>query len=218
MSENEKNYISRQISVYKTDKKLVEFIDKLKPAPAEYYAHIHSFGDKDESGVRQISCIGITLQNYTNGTGKNIKRVSANISPDEAEYIFNQLQNGVQEFNFQQEKIFGTPDESGRSRVTKLRIIRAVTGSDGKPRRYPWYVEIANGTGEKVKKDNGGIFMKANSYQEQNKEYINLNDMDFYKLMIRVSKYIKAWEATVAPHIITEGKQAIAQMQEEGRS
>ena len=39
MSENEKTYISRQISVYKTDKKLVEFIDKLKPAPAEYYAH-----------------------------------------------------------------------------------------------------------------------------------------------------------------------------------
>lgn len=146
--------------------------------------HIHSFGDKDESGVRQISCIGITLQNYTNGTGKNIKRVSANISPDEAEYIFNQLQNGVQEFNFQQEKIFGTPDENGRSHVTKLRIIRAVTGSDGKPRRYPWYLEIANGTGEKVKKDNGGIFMKANSYQEQNKEYINLNDMDFYKLMV----------------------------------
>ena len=108
MSENEKNYISRQISVYKTDKKLVEFIDKLKPAPAEYYAHIHSFGDKDESGVKQISCIGITLQNYTNGTGKNIKRVSANISPYEAEYIFNQLQNAVQEFNFQQEKIFGT--------------------------------------------------------------------------------------------------------------
>mgnify|MGYP001625568317 CR=1 FL=1 len=75
MSENEKNYISRQISVYKTDKKLVEFIDKLKPAPAEYYAHIHSFGDKDESGVKQISCIGITLQNYTNGTGKNIKQI-----------------------------------------------------------------------------------------------------------------------------------------------
>ena len=170
MSENEKTYISRQISVYKTDKKLIEFIDKLKPAPAEYYAHIHSFGDKDESGVRQISCIGITLQNYTNGTGKNIKRVSANISPDEAEYIFNQLQNGVQEFHFQQEKIFGSPDENGQSHVTKLRIIRAINGSDGKPRRYPWYVEIANGTGEKVKKDNGGIFMKANSYQEQNKE------------------------------------------------
>ena len=40
---NEHGYISRQISVYKTDKKLVEFLDKLKPAPTDYYAHIHSF-------------------------------------------------------------------------------------------------------------------------------------------------------------------------------
>ena len=62
-------YISRQITVYKTDKKLVEFIDKLKPAPTGYYAHIHSFGDKDEDGVKQTSCIGITLQDYSKGTG-----------------------------------------------------------------------------------------------------------------------------------------------------
>lgn len=27
---SEQNYISRQITVYKTDKKLIEFIDKLK--------------------------------------------------------------------------------------------------------------------------------------------------------------------------------------------
>ena len=33
---NEQTYISRQISVYMTDKKLVEFLDKLKPAPTEY--------------------------------------------------------------------------------------------------------------------------------------------------------------------------------------
>ena len=33
---SEQNYISRQITVYKTDKKLIEFIDKLKPAPGSY--------------------------------------------------------------------------------------------------------------------------------------------------------------------------------------
>ena len=53
MSMSEQNYISRQITVYKTDKKLIEFIDKLKPAPTDFYAHIHSFGDKDEEGVKQ---------------------------------------------------------------------------------------------------------------------------------------------------------------------
>ena len=92
---SEQNYISRQITVYKTDKKLIEFIDKLKPAPTDFYAHIHSFGDKDEEGVKQTSCIGIVLQDYSKGTGKQTVRVMANISPDEAEYILTQLQNKV---------------------------------------------------------------------------------------------------------------------------
>lgn len=206
---SEKNYVSRQISVYKTDKKLIEFIDKLKPAPYDHYAHIHSLGDKDEDGVRQISCIGMILQDYSKGTGDNTIRVTANISPDEAEYMLIQVTNGVSEFEFKQEKIFGEPDESGKSKVTKLRVVRASKGKDGKPRNFPWYVEIANGTGEKAKKENGGIFIKGNSYKEEEKVYVNINDLDFFKLLSRVSSYVRAWEATIAPMVITEGKQAI---------
>ena len=208
------NYISRQITVYKTDKKLIEFIDKLKPAPKEFYAHIHSFGDKDEEGVRQTSCIGIVLQDYSKGTGNQNIRVNANISPDEAAYILVQLQNKVLDFELKQEKIFGEPDKNGRAKVTKLRIIRAETGKDGKKRTYPWYVEIGNGTGVKAKTDKGGFYIKGDSYKEEGKVFININDLDFFKLMNRVSRYINAWENTVAPHVIMSGKQAIAEAQE----
>lgn len=169
---SEQNYISRQITVYKTDKKLIEFIDKLKPAPTDFYAHIHSFGDKDEEGVKQTSCIGIVLQDYSKGTGKQTVRVMANISPDEAEYILTQLQNKVSNFELKQEKIFGTPDKDGRARVTKLRVIRAETGKDGKKRTYPWYVEIGNGTGVKVKTEKGGFYIKGDSYKEDAKNYL----------------------------------------------
>ena len=54
---SEQNYISRQITVYKTDKKLIEFIDKLKPAPTDFYAHIHSFGDKDEDDLKRLTML-----------------------------------------------------------------------------------------------------------------------------------------------------------------
>lgn len=121
---SEQTYISRQITVYKTDKKLIEFIDKMKPAPTAYYAHIHSFGDKDEDGVKQTSCIGIVLQDYSKGTRDQNIRVTANISPDEAEYILLQLKNKVLDFELKQEKIFGEPDNNGRAKVTKLRILR----------------------------------------------------------------------------------------------
>ena len=157
---------------------------------------------------------GIVLQDYSKGTGKQTVRVMANISPDEAEYILTQLQNKVSNFELKQEKIFGTPDKDGRARVTKLRVIRAETGKDGKKRTYPWYVEIGNGTGMKVKTEKGGFYIKGDSYKEEGKVFININDMDFFKLFFRVSRYIAAWEQTIAPHIIMLGKQAIADAQE----
>ena len=39
---------SRQISVYKTDKALLELVDSLKPAGTAYPAHIHASGEEDE--------------------------------------------------------------------------------------------------------------------------------------------------------------------------
>lgn len=209
--ENEKKYISTQISVYKTDKKLIELNDKLKVAPLSHYAHIHAKGDVDEAGNKQISCIGIILQDYSSGKSQQTKRVFANISPDEADYIFYKLQHGVQEFMLQQDKIFGKEDAQGRAIVTKLRIIRTSQGKDGQPRRYPWYVEIGNGTGIKVKRENGGIYMKSNSYQEDQKVFINLNDLDFFLLFSRVHKYIQAWETAIGPQLIARGKQAFAE-------
>ena len=50
-------WIQNQIAIYMTNKKLVEFNDKLKPAPIEYYGHIHAQGEKLEDGSRPRSCI-----------------------------------------------------------------------------------------------------------------------------------------------------------------
>ena len=212
------NYVSRQITVYKTQKKLVEFLDKLKPAPTAYYAHIHSFGDMDEDGIKQISCIGIVLQDYSKGKGEDNVRVSANISPDEAAYIFLQVQNTVDEFELKQEKIFGEPDKNGRARVTKLRIKRAPKGKNGEIRNLPWYVEIGNGTGIKVKSDTGGYFIKGESYKEDAKVFINIGDFDFFKLMNRVTSYIERWEAAIAPILISAGKQAMEEAREAAKN
>ena len=68
-----REFISRQISVYKTDKKLVELIDKLNPAPLELYAHIHARGDDAGDNRRVYSNIGIILQDYSAGTGQNTR-------------------------------------------------------------------------------------------------------------------------------------------------
>ena len=71
--------IQKQIAIYMTDKKLCEFNDKLKLAPVDYYAHVHAQGEKQEDGSRQRSCIGMVLQDYSNGTGDKTVRVMANL-------------------------------------------------------------------------------------------------------------------------------------------
>lgn len=203
------NYISRQIAVYKTNKKLVELLDKLNPAPLDTYAHIHAQGDAVSDSKKLYSNIGIVMQDYSAGTGDKLVRVEVNISPDDALYLFSRVQNGVQQFEFTNEKIFGAPDKDGYSQVTKLKVVRATVGSDGKPRTYPWYIEAENGRGIAQKAQTGGTYCQKNSFRSTGKVFSNLNDVDFFKLFSRVAQYITAWEIAVAPGLIKRGRQAL---------
>ena len=165
------NYISRQISVYKTDKKLIEFNDKLNSAPPAVYAHLHAQADTpsetqlgSDNGRKIYSNIGIVLQDYSNGKGDKTVRVTANISPDEAQFIYSRVYVNVQNFEFNLDKIFGTPDAGGYSTVTKLRIVRAPFDKDNNPRNYPWCVDIENGKGKPAKGKNGGTYCQSGSF------------------------------------------------------
>lgn len=204
------NYVSTQICVYKTNKVLVEFMDKLKPASVNSYAHLHAIGDyADINGRKAYSLIGITMLDYSNGKGDKAVRVKANISPDEASYIHSRLTAGFPVFELSQDKIFGVADAKGYSDVTKLRICRYPQDSAGKPKNYPWYFQIENGKGIAATNKNGGTYMKSGTYILGSSVTANLNDLDMFKLMNRVVSFIMAWESVYAPSCIAMGKQAL---------
>lgn len=101
---------SRQIAVYKTDKALLELVDSLKPAGASYPAHIHASGEEDEEGY---SLIRLQMVDYSAGTGQKSVSVYANISPDEALYLYSRIFSGVQTFFMSRQKIFGEQKKKG---------------------------------------------------------------------------------------------------------
>ena len=206
----EDNRVQTQISLYMTNKKLCEFNDKLKPAPVEYYAHVHAQGEKTSDGSRQRSCIGLVLQDYSKGTGNNTIRVTANLAPEFFAYALSRVSLGVELFDFYEEKIFGEPDQQGKSAVTKVSIKRASVGKDGKPRNYPWCVMVENGRAVKESTQTGGIHMKKGSYQMERSVFVNINDYDFFRLMQQTTRYIQAWELTMGPKRIRE---ALKQME-----
>ena len=205
------NRVQNQIALYMTNKKLCEFNDKLKLAPVEYYGHLHAQGEKQDHGGRQRSCIGVVLQDYSNGTGNKTVRVAANLSPEFFAYALSRVSIGVDAFEFYEEKIFGEPDKDGMSMVTKVSIKRASVGPDGKPRNYPWFISVENGRAIKEGTQTGGVHMKKGSYQKDRAVFININDYDFFKLMQQTTRYINAWELTMAPKRIREAQQLISE-------
>lgn len=102
----EDNRIQNQIAIYMTNKKLCEFTDKLKPAPIEYYAHMHAQGEEQADGIRAYSCIGVVLQDYSNGTGDKTVRVTANLSPGFFPFVLSRMQNDLDRFDFTEDMSF----------------------------------------------------------------------------------------------------------------
>ena len=207
----EDNRIQPQIAIYMTNKKLCEFNDKLKAAPVEYYGHLHAQGEKVEGERSQRSCIGIVLQDYSNGTGNKTVRVSANLAPEFFAYALSRVSLGVELFEFYEEKIFGDPDKEGKSMVTKVSIKRASVGPDGKKRNYPWCVIVENGRAVKEGTQTGGVHMTKGSYQKERQVFVNINDYDFFRLMQQTTRYINAWELTNGPKKIREAMQIMEQ-------
>lgn len=214
----EENRIQPQIAIYMTNKKLCEFNDKLKAAPIEYYGHLHAQGEKVEGERSQRSCIGIVLQDYSNGTGNKTVRVSANLAPEFFAYALSRVSLGVELFEFYEEKIFGDPDKEGKSMVTKVSVKRASVGPDGKQRNYPWCVIVENGRAIKEGTQTGGVHMKKGSYQKERAVFVNINDYDFFRLMQQTTRYINAWELTNGPKKIREAMQIMEQQRASERN
>ena len=202
---SEGTYIQKQITKYMTTKKLLEFNDKLRLPPLEYYAHVHANGDKNSSGKNVTSLIGITMLDYSNGTGDKTVTVEANVAPDDLMFILMNIRKGTATFETKQDKIFGEPDKDGKCQVTKLIMKRSPNMN------YPWCIEIENGKGVKEKNaQTGGSHMKSGTYTKEASVKINLTDFDLYKQLWRVEQYINIWGLTYVPQRIRQAKEIVA--------
>ena len=162
-----------------------EFTDKLKPAPVEYYAHMHAQGEEQSDGFRAYSCIGVVLQDYSNGKGDKTVRVTANLSPGFFPFVLSRMQNDLDRFDFTEEKIFGDPDENGLSII------------------------VENGRAVKEKTPTGGTHIKSGTYKKQRSVYVNINDLDFFNIVYRTARFIESWELTFGPKLIRDARKLL---------
>lgn len=204
----ENKYINRQISVYKTSRRLIEFIDKLKPASVYNYAKIHSGTDEKWNGHKLISCVGVRIGDYS---VKPAQYSEANISPDDVRILYslaykNYLGKPKSMTYLREEKIMPVTGENGRSKVTKLTIVRQEKDSKDRIRRLPVVIAIEDGTGILKKTATGGNCCASGSYQRENMHFINMSDKDFYIQLSHVNQFLNAWELTNEALLIREAR------------
>ena len=141
---------TNQIAKIQTNKKLIAFYDKLHIAPIEHYAQIHAKGETDQTNGKVSSLIGISIQDYSNGTGQNNIITQFNLAPEQVQFLLTRIEVGFQDFEWSSDKIFGTPDANGYSIAQKFVITRHSFKQDGTVLNNPWYISISNGHGIRV--------------------------------------------------------------------
>lgn len=115
MSENYQNSITDQICKVQTSKKLIALYDRLRYTSYNSYAQLHAKGEFEENGHKVHSLIGISIQDYSSGTGDKNIITRFHLAPEQIQFLLSRVTAGFPEFEWSQSKIFGVPDGNGYS-------------------------------------------------------------------------------------------------------
>lgn len=200
---------TNEICKVQTNKKLISFQDKLRLAPVERYAQIHSRAENVNGSKMRPSLICVTIQDYSRGSGEQNTIVKFNLAPEECQFFLTRVNAALVDFDWVSQKIYGEPDRNGMSIAESFHISRHQVDSKGQILNSPWQVSISNGHGIRIQNKNGGYYMKGGSYREERSASINLSDMDMYKCLKRVDSFIRVFENSAEVYsLIADGKKA----------
>src|SRR5699024_8479488 len=115
MSQSYQNLASDQICKVQNDKKLISLHDRLRAALPASYAQIHAKGEFSENNQTVPSLIGVSIQDYSNGTGDRNIITRFHLRPEQVQFFLTRLTAGFQEYEWSISKIFGEPDQIGRA-------------------------------------------------------------------------------------------------------
>lgn len=149
MNETYQNRITDQICKIQTDKKLIAFYDKLLTTSYNSFAQLHAKGEYVENGHKAHSLIGISIQDYSSGTGDRNIITRFHLAPEQIQFLLTRITAGFPEFEWSQSKIFGNPDTNGYSTAQQFFISRHVYNSKQEVQNSPWRIQIVNGKGIK---------------------------------------------------------------------
>lgn len=210
MNQNYQDRYTDQICKMQTGKNLIAFYDRLRYASLTHYAQLHAAGEFKENDRKVHSLISISIQDYSKGTGEQNVITQYNLAPEQLQFLLTRVNVGFQEYYWTDTKIFGVPDAQGMSIARQFTICRRPYDANKNLMKNPWSIQIINGKGIRAMNNNGGAYLKSNSFIPEKTAFIQLTDMNLYTLLKRVDAYITQWENCISSHLIQNGKQALS--------
>mgnify|MGYP000739089984 CR=1 FL=1 len=113
MSQSYQNLASDQICKVQNDKKLISFHDRLRAALPCSYAQIHAKGEFSENNHKVHSLIGISIQDYSNGTGERNIITRFHLSPEQVQFFLTRLPQAFRNLNGVSARSLGNPISMG---------------------------------------------------------------------------------------------------------
>lgn len=99
MNETYQNRITDQICKIQTDKKLIAFYDKLLTTSYNSFAQLHAKGEYVENGHKAHSLIGISIQDYSSGTGDRNIITRFHLAPEQIQFLLTRITAGFRNLN-----------------------------------------------------------------------------------------------------------------------
>lgn len=204
MAKNNSEVNPRQNGVYKTNKVVLELLNKIQIAPPE-----------EGPLFAANSKIGVRMVDYSKTPSEVVED---NITISNLLELFEESKMRRANYNFSQSKIFGEPDKDGKCIARKITILRQSKMPNGEVKKSPWYIKIENGKGIKIKNDNGSAYMKGDSFKAEKTVYTNLVDADFFDLVLQMERQIRMMELTYGPEHTRQNQMMIQQNDEKWKN
>lgn len=182
----------QQNGVYKTNRVVLELLNKIHIAPPE-----------EGPLFTSDSKIGIRMVDYSKEPSIVVED---NLTVSDLLELYEESKMKRGNYTFSKSKIFGTPDEKGLSIARKILITRQSKMANGDAKKSPWYVKIENGKGIRIENTNGSAYMKADSFTADKTVYTNLSDSDFFDLMLQMEREIRMLELAYGPDHVKQNQ------------
>lgn len=70
---------------------------------------------------------------------------------------------------------------------------------------------MENGRAVKEKTATGGTISSRAPIKKQRSVYVNINDLDFFNLVYRTTRFIESWELTYGPKLIRDARKLLSE-------